>query len=298
MLVSRRGRARRGAKSGKARRRVREIAEAILAVLNGRGRAALATVVRASGSTPQKPGARLLLCPDGTTIGTVGGGAIERVVLEALHEVRSTREARLIAHDLGHDLGMCCGGRMEVFVESIEAAPRLFVFGAGHVGKPTAALARSVGFDVTVVDDREDLNTEERFPGCERVLVEPPDFLRRTTLTEADAVLVVTHDHALDEKALDLALEQRPGYMGLVASRRKAIRLLGRIEGRRGPLPLSRVYAPVGLDLGALTPEEIAVSIVAELVALRRGRPAAHSRIRGDEAGLAGRRRDARGAAE
>lgn len=260
--------------------RLRDVAKAVLEILSGGRPGALATVVRAAGSTPQKVGARLLLRSDGTTVGTVGGGALELAIVDALRETLRTGEARLIHQELGYDLGMCCGGRMDVFVEPIEAAPRLVVFGAGHIAQPTAALARTVGFEVTVVDDRDELNTEDRFPECQRALVEAPTFLRENAVGDNDAALIVTHDHGLDERTLDLLVQQRPGYIGLVGSRRKAIRLLERVAERRGPLPTDRIYAPVGLDLGAVTPQEIAVSIVAELVALRHGRPAAHLRDR------------------
>ena len=114
---------------------VREVAEALVELLKGGGRGALATVVRTSGSTPQQPGARLLLRPDGSTVGTVGGGAIEHAVLEALREAQRTGRASCSARDSGYDLGMCCGGRMEMFVEPIEATPRLWLFGAGHVAR-------------------------------------------------------------------------------------------------------------------------------------------------------------------
>jgi xanthine dehydrogenase accessory factor len=262
-------------------RRVREVAEALLEVLRGGGRGALATVVRTSGSTPQQPGARLLLRPDGTMVGTVGGGAIEQAVLEALREAQRTGETQLLSRELGYDLGMCCGGRMEIFVEPIEPAARLWLFGAGHVARPTAALARSVGFDVVVVDEREELNTEDRFPACQRQVSEPTAVLRAQALAEPDWLLIVTHDHRLDEELLEIALERRPRFIGLVGSQRKTFRLLQRIAARRGAdaLALDRVYAPVGLDIGAIGPQEIAVSIVAELVALRRGRrQAAHMR--------------------
>jgi xanthine dehydrogenase accessory factor len=264
------------------RERVREVVEALLSVLTGGGQAALATVVRTSGSTPQKPGARMLLFPDGRCVGTVGGGAIEHVVALALRETLETGEAQIVARELSHDLGMCCGGRMEVFVERVEAAPRLWLIGAGHVARPTAALARTVGFEVTVVDDREEYNTEERFPGCKLEILDPASLLRGTALGEADWILIATHDHALDEKVLGLVMEQSPRYVGLVASRRKALRLVQRVAAKGRPVDLGRLYAPVGLDLGAVTPEELAVSIVGELVALRRGKAAAHLRSQGD----------------
>ncbi len=263
---------------------MREILQAQLELLERGRRGALATVVRVSGSTPQQVGARLLLREDGSRLGTVGGGAIENVVVEALERVLSRGEPELLVRDLSHDLGMCCGGRMEVFVEPISPTPRLWLLGAGHVARPTAALARSVGFDVMVVDEREELNTAERFPDCQLLLDDPSDALRRTPLGARDWVLIVTHDHQLDERALESAAGNQARYVGLVGSRRKVFRLVERVLAKRqGDVPVERVYAPVGLDIGAVTPEEIAVSIVAELVALRRGRPAPHLRALSDE---------------
>ncbi|UJR85338.1 XdhC family protein [Sandaracinus amylolyticus] len=263
-----------------------EVTEALLALLRGGGRGALATVTRAAGSTPQQPGARLLLRPDGTLVGTVGGGAIEQVVVEALRACVRDGTPRVIARELGRDLGMCCGGRMEVFVEPIEGAPRLVIFGAGHVAKATAAIARTVGFAVTIVDDRDELNDEARFPGCLRVLAEPREARDRVAPTAHDWLLVVTHDHRLDEEALDLYSTLPHAYLGVIGSRRKVVRILRRIRARRGALPpLDRVYAPVGLRIGAVSPEEIAVSIVGELVALRHGeRAGSHMRALEDAA--------------
>ncbi|MDF3069867.1 MAG: Xanthine and dehydrogenase maturation factor, XdhC/CoxF family [Polyangiaceae bacterium] len=263
---------------------VREILQAQLELLGTGQRGALATVVRVSGSTPQQPGARLLLREDGSTVGTVGGGAIEKAVVEALERALSSGTPELLVRDLTQDLGMCCGGRMEVFVEPLLPSPRLWLLGAGHVAKPTAALARTVGFDVFVVDEREELNNVERFPQCQLLLDDPSDALRRHPLDARDWVLIVTHDHQLDERALESAAGNQARYIGLVGSRRKVFRLVERVLAKRqGDLPVERVFAPVGLDIGAVTPEEIAVSIVAELVALRRGRPAPHLRALSDE---------------
>ncbi|MEI9952500.1 MAG: XdhC family protein [Pseudomonadota bacterium] len=262
---------------------MRDVVQALLELLTSRQRGALATVVRASGSTPQRPGARLLLREDGSTLGTVGGGAIERAVLESLRHALASREPELLIRDLAHDLGMCCGGRMEIFVEPILPTPRLWLLGAGHVAKPTATLARSVGFEVHVIDEREELNTAERFPECQLVLGDPGDELRKAALGDADWVLIMTHDHQLDEAALAATAGKNAQYVGLVGSKRKVFRLVERVRARRdGDFPLERVFAPVGLDIGAVSPEEIAVSIVAELVALRHGRPAAHLRALSD----------------
>jgi xanthine dehydrogenase accessory factor len=257
---------------------MRDVLTAIDELLRRGARGALATVIRTSGSTPQEPGARMVLFPDGRIVGTVGGGAIEREVTSALEACIRTGKPAIVARDLGRDLGMCCGGRMEVFVEPIEPRPRLFVFGAGHVARPTCALARELGFDVTVIDDREELNDEARFPGCRRVHAEPVEAVPTLGLTEQDFVLVVTHDHRLDEEALDACARVPHRYIGVIGSKRKVFRMLARIHQRRGLPPLDRVYAPVGLAIGAVTPEEIAVSINAELTALRHGAAAIHMR--------------------
>ena len=253
-----------------------ELAHAVSELLARGERAALATVVRTAGSTPQEAGARLLRYEDGRTLGTVGGGRIEQVVLEALEQALRETAPRTVSWDLGRDLGMCCGGRMEVFIEPLDGSARLIVFGAGHVACATARLAQRIGFRVVVVDEREDLNTEERFPGCTRLASACDEALRELEPCTTDWMLVMTHDHRLDEEALAAALTRPHRYIGMIGSRRKVLRIFARIEARRGTLSLERVFAPVGLDLGALGPEEIAVAIAAELIALRHGRSAAH----------------------
>lgn len=272
---------------------MREVTEALLALLNSGMRGALATVVSTSGSTPQRAGARLLLRDDGTSVGTIGGGAIEQRVLRGLREVLETGQARMLRQDLTRDLGMCCGGHMEIFLEPAHAPPRLSLFGAGHVALPTARLALSVGFDVHVIDEREELLTIERFAGCTLHLVDAESYFKRREFhARHDWMLIVTHDHQRDEDILALALARPHAYIGLVGSRRKVLRLVDRVRVRHSPhapaLSFERVYAPVGLDLGALTPEEIAVSIVAEWVALRRGKPGQHLSVMKIAGGVAG----------
>jgi xanthine dehydrogenase accessory factor len=141
-------------------------------------------------------------------------------------------------------------------------------------------LAKSVGFDVVVVDEREDLNNSLRFPDCECVFLEPAEYLATQRLGPRDWVLIVTHDVRLDEEALARSLIQTPGYVGLLGSKRKVLKLIERVRTRLPEAPrLAALFAPVGLDIGAITPEELAVSIVAELIALRHGKTAPHMKL-------------------
>ncbi len=235
-------------------------------------RGVLATVVRATGSTPQVPGAKLFLSREGL-VGTVGGGRIEEVVIETMRETLGDGRPRWVEKHLAHDLGMCCGGSMGVFVEPIEGRAPLLLFGAGHVAMPTAHFANRLGFEVTVVDPREDLNTKERFPDCKRVLLEPAEAVERGELPFGPqaSIVISTHDHALDEEALRACLGKERRYLGMIGSKRKAIRVLDRVRARVPDAKLDEVHTPIGLDLGAVTPEEIALSICAELVLVRRG---------------------------
>ncbi len=252
---------------------MRTVIEALLAELDAGRPAALATVVRTQGSAPQVAGARLLLRSDGTFVGTVGGGRIEELVLETAARVIQSGRAETVQRHLVHDLGMCCGGAMEVFVEPIEERPRLVLFGAGHVGQATARLAAGVGFDITVVDDREELNDEEHFPGASHVLLEAREAVRRAKLpfTPGTYIVIATHDHLLDEQALEACLGVPHRYLGMIGSKRKIARIFQRILAREPEARLDAVRAPIGLDLGGRTPEEIGLAIAGELVSVRRG---------------------------
>lgn len=272
----------------------KDVHEAIYELVRNGGHGALATVLETSGSVPQLPGARLLVkqtgdfadansdgkTPAAEMVGTIGGGAIEDKIIELLFEMlEHGGKSRVVSFDLGRDLGMCCGGRMRFFVEIITGAPRLLLFGAGHVAMPTAAMARLAGFHVVVIDDRAELNTEARFFGCERLLAEPVEAAPLLRVTKHDFIMICTHDHHLDEQALDHYARGPHRYLGMIGSKRKVLKVLGRI-GARSELPsLERVYSPIGVPINAESPGEIAASIVAELVAIRRGADVAHMRL-------------------
>ena len=249
-----------------------ELWRAILDATEAGERVALLTVVGVDGSAPRAAGARMLVWADGRTRGTIGGGNFEhRATAEALRALADGRPRRYAVH-LTRDLGMCCGGAMEVYIEPLTPRERLVVFGAGHVALPTAALARDLGFDVTVVDDREDYADPARFPGATVLNVDPRRWAASLETDARTYVLVVTHDHALDQDLLEMLLPRTWAWLGLIGSRAKVAKFFVRLRAAGVDEALfAKVSTPVGLDIGAETPEEIAVSIAAELVRVRRG---------------------------
>lgn len=234
----------------------------------------LATVVASKGSTPQKPGSKLVVLSD-ATIGTVGGGAIEHQIIAAARELLADGAAttRLLETHLTHELGMCCGGAMSVFLEKHGAPAQLWVFGAGHVAQALAALAATVGFVVRVVDERAEWASSARFPQVAQVVVRHPAEVAKELVGGPDAYFcIATHDHPLDQACLEALVRKPSAYLGVIGSRRKAERFRMRLLAAGfTEAELARVRSPMGVFIGALTPAEIAVSIVGELIAVRRG---------------------------
>lgn len=233
----------------------------------------LATVIGAHGSTPQKPGSKMVVLADGSVRGTVGGGAIEKQIIEAALALLgdAATSTRTIETHLTHDLGMCCGGRMTVFLERHGGAPRLYLFGAGHVAREVAALARNVGFQVTVVDERRDWATAERFPGATLRHEHPADAAKALEGGAEVFACIATHDHPLDQACAEALLRKPLAYLGVIGSRRKAERFKQRfLAAGFTEQEIARVESPMGVAIDALTPAEIAVSIVGRLIAVRR----------------------------
>lgn len=232
----------------------------------------LLTVVESRGFTPQKPGAHMLLAEDGEMVGTIGGGAIEHQALAEAHALLRTGGSVTVKKHLTADLGMCCGGEMVVYLEVLESMPRLFVFGAGYLARPIAQLAAGVGFAVTVIDARPEWAQPARFPSASLRCADPEDFARELVTTDQDYLIVTTHDHALDQRLVQLLLPMPAKFTGMVGSvakqRKFALRL--RARGFSDDM-ITRLRTPLGLSLGARTPEEIAVSVLAELISVRRG---------------------------
>ena len=244
---------------------------AVEAMRNGR-RAALVTVVGVGGSAPRSSGARMLVYEDGSFVGTVGGGVFEyRLIAQARAAIAEGSPRRFDVH-LTRDLGMCCGGAMDAFIEPLATREHLVIYGAGHVGTAVARMAADLDFAVTVVDDRPERLEAGAFPaGVELLEADPRRVIDQLPRGPAAYHLVVTHDHQLDQDLLERLVDQPLAWLGLIGSRNKVAKFFLRLRAAgTDPALFSRVSAPVGLDIGAETPAEIAVSIVAELVRVRR----------------------------
>lgn len=229
----------------------------------------MATVLARRGSAPSTPGQKLYVTLN-EQVGTVGGGAIEREVLEAcIAMAKSERREHVVrTFALGESLGMCCGGSVDVLVEPIEAKHPLLVIGGGHVARATAPLLARVGFAVTVVDAREAWGGQE-IEGVRSVAGEFDEIGR--SIPDEAVVLVMTHDHALDQRAIEWALRRKFAYVGGIGSRAKAKRTRDRLEHKGfSTEDIERVRMPIGVAVGARLPDEIAVAIAAEMVSWRR----------------------------
>jgi xanthine dehydrogenase accessory factor len=261
---------------------------------------ALCTVVATQWSAPRDAGAKMLVAQDGSICGSIGGGPLEAsVTFEAVQLLRGggdsgiRRFALTTAGDAaeplpavpppGEDLGMKCGGQVTVFVDLVRPAPRMLLYGAGHVGERVANVAADAGLDVVVIDDRPDFARRDRFPRagevrCADLEKEP---MGGFSPGPQDFIVILTRCHALDEAVLEAALRTRARYVGLIGSRRKVALILRSIATRLGRDPRSdpRLHAPIGLKLGDKSPGEIAISIVAEVLLVKSGGELAHNRL-------------------
>lgn len=228
----------------------------------------------------------MLVFADGRTVGTIGGGCYENDAFWKARDALASGRPALLHYELNDDFaqenGLVCGGQMDVHVDPLEPTPRLYIIGAGHVGYHLARIAGDAGFRVHVVDDREKFANRERFPEAEEVVVEPiPEWLHRTDIPPSAFVVVVTRGHTHDLAAMRALAARDFRYLGLIGSRAKVIRIFDLLRSEGLPAAcLDRVHAPIGLDIGAVTPAEIAVSITAELVAIRRGAAAGEISLR------------------
>lgn len=242
-------------------------------------KAALATIVHTRGSIPSFTSSKMLVRDDGSIVGTVGGGCVEAEVWAAAREVMEEEKPRKLSFNLNadpkYDVGLTCGGTLEIFVEPILAQPLCYICGAGHVGHSLSNIASLAGFATIIVDDRAQFANRERFPGASAIHAgDYEKVLAQLDPNEFSYIVIATRGHKDDMRVLRWAVGTRARYVGLIGSKRKVLEIYKVLEEEGVPREkLERVHAPIGLAIGALTPEEIAVSIVAEMIAVRRHAP-------------------------
>ncbi len=247
-----------------------------LAELERKGEAvALATVVRAQGSVPRHDGSKMLIYPDGRIEGTIGGGDMESRVIKEARAALEDGETRVLSYAFRDvqkgDVGVC-GGKVEVFVEPLRAKPQVIIAGGGHVGKAVAHLAHWLGFRVVVTDDRPEFVTPEAVPSAdEHILCALSELPSRTRIDQDSYVLLTTRGMPVDVEGLPALVETSAAYIGVIGSRRRWEVCVGKLrDGGMSDDDIARITSPIGLELNAESPEEIAVSIMAELIMLRR----------------------------
>jgi xanthine dehydrogenase accessory factor len=252
-----------------------DLFEEIVKMRRAGQRAALATIVHTNGSIPSYESSRMLVREDGSISGTIGGGCVEAEVWAAAKDVMQMESPRKMIFNLNneasYDNGLICGGTLEVFVEPILPQPVVYLFGGGHVSMAVAKAAHAAGFGIAIVDDRESFANKERFPMAQDIHTSYEDAFAKIQPNVATYLIIVTRGHKEDMRVLAWAVRTGARYVGMIGSKRKVLsvyKALGE-EGYK-PEEFERVYAPMGLEIGALSPEEIAISIVAELIAVRR----------------------------
>jgi len=237
---------------------------------------ALATIVQVNGSIPSYESAKLLVREDGSMLGTIGGGCVEAEVWTAAREVIETEKPRHLTFSLGQDAaydnGLICGGQLNIFVEPVIPQPRAFIFGGGHVSKSISKVANLAGFATIIVDDREAFANKERFPEAEETYADEYEAVfPKLEVTSSSYLVIVTRGHRDDMRVLRWAVQTPAKYIAMIGSKRKTISVIRELEKEGFARSLfEKIFAPMGLEIGAESPEEIAISVVAEMIAVRR----------------------------
>ena len=247
-----------------------------LSRLRRRGeKAVLATVISTRGSAPRKEGAKMLVQADGRIIGTIGGGTLEHQVSQAALQLLEGNASQLAHFELTNEdaskEGMMCGGIVDVFIEPIKPFPVLFIFGGGHISLFLARIAKMVEFRIVVIDDRSEFANSERFPEADETIAEEiAAAMPRLAINRSSYIVIVTRGHQNDAEALEWAAKTEAAYVGMIGSKRKIQAIFSHLLAKGiTRKQLDRVHSPIGLPIGAETPEEIAVSIMAEIIQVR-----------------------------
>jgi xanthine dehydrogenase accessory factor len=243
----------------------------ILQIENSNLKAALCTIIRTKGSSPRKTGAKMLVYQSGKIDGTIGGGALEKKVIEQALTVLKNNEAKTVTHNLVSELAMCCGGTVEIFIEPIMNKKQLYIFGAGHIGKSLAKFAIELEFEVTLIDERSEAFDTNDFTACTTINTHHANAIEQLVFSENTFVVILTHNHAYDREILALSSQKPHQYIGMIGSERKVAIAKKNIVASQllTEEQAASIDMPIGLDIEAITPQEIAISILAKLIDVR-----------------------------
>ncbi|MBN4066031.1 XdhC family protein [Candidatus Amoebophilus asiaticus] len=247
------------------------IYQKIAEIENTDGKAALCMVVNTKGSTPRKPGAKMIVYADGQIYGTIGGGTLEKAVIENALRVVEKKKSKIFKHALVHDHGMCCGGTVEIFIEPIMTKKKLYIFGAGHIGKALAKFAKELDFNVSIIDERDDAFDNSGLVNFTCIHKNHKRAFKDLVFDENTFVTVITHNHAYDREIVAHCAKQPHAYLGMIGSQRKIE--IAKKTFRTGNIltlkEMKNINWPMGVPIDVQTPEEIAIAILAKLIDTR-----------------------------
>jgi len=243
-----------------------KVIQSLIEIQEQKMAAVLCIITETLGSTPRKAGSKMLVLPDGSIKGSVGGGSFEHQVIEEALKMMHRHQIKTVQYDLGIDLGMQCGGHIKVYFETINISPRLIIFGAGHIGEILSKMAMPFGFEVMLVDNRDELK-DKNWAGATFVAKDFTKACQEIDFREDDFVVVTTYKHEYDQEIVAYISSQPHAYLGMMASRRKAA--LAQKKWKELGIRqenIDKIFSPIGLSMQCETPQEIALSILAQLV--------------------------------
>ena len=240
---------------------------------------AVITITDTKGSTPGAKGAKMAVGKDGIISGTIGGGKLEAQIIETAQKCIQSGKKRSIHYHLNKEESeleneVICGGELTIFIDILKPNENIIIFGAGHIAFYLAKIAKIIGIHVSIIDERENFANQARFPEADTIINKKPDIaFKKLNINASTYVVIITKGHHYDEEALFSVIHSDSGYIGMIGSKAKnRIIFQNLIERGVKEQYLSKVHAPIGIDIGALTPEEIAVSIIAEIIQVKRGK--------------------------
>ncbi len=234
-------------------------------------RAAICTIVSTKGSTPLKAGAKMIVWEDGSIFGTIGGGNLEKGVIPNAIKVISNNTNQIFYHDLQTQHNMCCGGKLEIYIEPIMQNKRLYVFGGGHIGKAIVKYALDLDFEIFVIDDREDIFDDWETDDYDKMIVSFTEILPQLSFNNSSFIVIATYEHSIDREILSYCINQPHAYLGMIGSKRKIdiTKKMMTSSGYATKVQLDKIHMPIGIEIYANDHNEIAISIVAELVKIK-----------------------------